>query len=268
MNEIPEVGSNKRLKIHHLFRGIETAQNGIVRDCRSKAQCLIRRIKSKLSSRSHQPPLLLGPQSNTSYNEVSNNPLWELNATAERELTAASTKLRNTTTKSNRLNAFSFLNIQGNQSKTVQSKVPYVENILEPKNQLFIGVTETWFKEHKDSEVNIEGYTVFRADKKREKKKGRDSGGVAFYVRNDLAANMQTNLSYTNGVIECLCLYSVIQNLLLIVVYRQPDDAIHRHPSNTTHFNELLHSLTEKNESSRKSSPRHCLRRRPQPSKF
>ena len=76
--------------------------------------------------------------------------------------------------------------------------------------------------------------------------KGRDSGGVAFYVRNDLAANMQTVLSFTNGVIECLCLYSVIQNLQLIVVYRQPDDAIHGHPSNTTHFNEFLNSLTEK----------------------
>ena len=56
---------------------------------------------------------------------------------------------------------------------------------------------------------------------------------------------MQTFLSFTNGVIECLCLYSEIQSLLLIVVYRQPDDAIHGHPSNTTHFNELLRSLTE-----------------------
>ena len=35
-------------------------------------------------------------------------------------------------------------------------------------------------------------------------------------------------------------------NLLLIVLYRQPDDAIHRTPSNTTHFNELLRFSTEK----------------------
>ena len=69
---------------------------------------------------------------------------------------------------------------------------------------------------------------------------------MAFSVRNDLAADMQTVLSFTNGVIECLCLYSVIQNLPLIVVYRQPDDNIHGHPSNTTHFNELVHSLSEK----------------------
>ena len=58
--------------------------------------------------------------------------------------------------------------------------------------------------------------------------------------------NKQPVLGFTNGVIECLCLFSEIQNFSLIVVYRQPDDAIHGHPSNTTHFIELLRSLTEK----------------------
>ena len=87
---------------------------------------------------------------------------------------------------------------------------------------------------------------LFLGSTEKEKRR-RDSGGVAFYVRGDLAAvNMQTVLRFTNGVIECLCLYSEIQNLFLIVVYRQPDDAIHGHPSNATHFNELLRSLTEK----------------------
>ena len=83
--------------------------------------------------------------------------------------------------------------------------------------------------------MNFEG---FRADRKREEKKGDDSGGVVFYVRNVLVVNMQTFLCFANGVIDFLCLYSVIQIILLIVLYRQPDDAIHGHPSNETNFNQ------------------------------
>ena len=36
------------------------------------------------------------------------------------------------------------MNIQGLKPNTVQSKVPFVENILKESNQFFIGLTETW----------------------------------------------------------------------------------------------------------------------------
>ena len=125
------------------------------------------------------------------------------------------------------LNCFSIWNCRGLKPRTVPSKVPYIQDLVRDQNQLFMALTETWLCEHVDAELTVEGYTLFRQDRKRQKKrKGRDSGGVAVYVRDDLAADMVTVASYSNGVIEFLGLYSKTKNLLLLVMYRQPDDII------------------------------------------
>ena len=78
------------------------------------------------------------------------------------------------------------------------------------KNQLFMALTETWLKTHKDAELSIEGYKLFRSDRVRRKKrkKGRLSGGAAAYVHKDLPSQMELNLQFSNGVIEILVLYS------------------------------------------------------------
>ena len=61
-----------------------------------------------------------------------------------------------------------------------------------------MALTETWLKEHTDAELEIDGYTLFRQDRKRQRgKRGRDSGGVAVYIMNDLAADMVTVASYS-----------------------------------------------------------------------
>ena len=109
-----------------------------------------------------------------------------------------------------------------------------------------MALTETWLCEHVDAELTVEGYTLFRQDRKRQKKrKGRDSGGVAVYVRDDLAADMVTVASYSNGVIEFLGLYSKTKNLLLLVMYRQPDDIIGGHRSTQIEFKQALSKLEE-----------------------
>ena len=102
-------------------------------------------------------------------------------------------------------------------------------------------------KDHKEGELNIDGYSIFRGDRKRIKlsKRGRDSGGTAFYVRDDLAPTLDTILEFSNGVVEVLCLYSRVENLLLITLYRQPDDSLHGHPSSSKEFNEALMELTK-----------------------
>ena len=95
------------------------------------------------------------------------------------------------------MNYFSFMNIQGLKPKTVQSKVSYVEDILKENNQLFIGLSETWLKDHNEAELKIDGYTLFRADRIRKKRsnRGRDSGGAACYVRNDISSTTLRALS-------------------------------------------------------------------------
>ena len=63
---------------------------------------------------------------------------------------------------------------------SVTSSVPFVMDMLEEYNLLFIMLTETWLKEHVDAELSISNYTLNRVDRNRQKKRrGRNSGGVA-----------------------------------------------------------------------------------------
>ena len=125
--------------------------------------------------------------------------------------------------------------------RTVPSKVPYVQDILTEKNQLFIFLTESWLREQKDAELKINGYTLYRADCQRpRKRRGRDSGGVAIYVRQDVAADMEPVLVYSNGVVEVLGLFSKSRNILLIGLYRHPDN-----PTNRSTCREFKMALAE-----------------------
>ena len=139
------------------------------------------------------------------------------------------------------LNFFSIFNVQGLKPMTVQSTVPYIQDLLVEKNQLFMALTETWLSSHKDAEVDIEGYTLFRSDRIRKKaKRGRCSGGVALYVREELAATMKTMLKYSNGVNEALVVYSKKENVAIVVVYRQPDDSRNGHKSTNEEFMDVI----------------------------
>ena len=142
------------------------------------------------------------------------------------------------------LNCFSLWNCRGLKPRTVPSKVPYIQDLVAEQNQLFMALTETWLREHTDAELAIDGYTLFRQDRNRPKgKKGRDSGGVAVYMNNDIAADMVTVASFSNGVIELIGLYSKAKNLLLLVMYRQPDDIVGGHRSTQTEFRQALGEL-------------------------
>ena len=136
------------------------------------------------------------------------------------------------------LNNFSFLNIQGLCPQTVASKVPFIKSTLCEKNNLFVGLSETWLNNHKEAELKIDNYTIFRCDTRRkQKKRGRHTGGVAFYVREDIACSCEILFSYSSECVQILCLHSSIENLIIMVVYRQPDDKYNGHPSSDTDFN-------------------------------
>ena len=120
------------------------------------------------------------------------------------------------------------------------SKVSFIQDLLQHNCQLFAALTETWLQEHLDAEINIDGYTIFRQDRVLQRHKGRNSGGVALYLRNDIAANAQPLLNYSNGVVETLGLQIKSQNFVIIVLYRQPDDSIGGHRSTNAEFTQAL----------------------------
>ena len=128
--------------------------------------------------------------------------------------------------------------------------------MLEENNQLFISLTETWLKDHTAAELFIPGYTLFRCDRIRKKKskRGRLSGGTAIYIRNDLSATTEKILSYSNGVVELLTVFSKKENLCISVIYRQPDNTSGGYPSNSTHFEDAIERLQETLEKSTTTS--------------
>ncbi len=142
---------------------------------------------------------------------------------------------------------FSVFNVHGLKPNTIPSKVPYIADRLLESNQLFMAITETWLKDHKDAELHIDGYTLFRADRKRKKssRRGRLSGGVAAYVRDDIASSMETHISFSNGVIEMIGLYSPVENIFIAIVYRQPDDTQGGHRSTPSEFKDAMGKLGE-----------------------
>ena len=128
--------------------------------------------------------------------------------------------------------------------RSAPTKVPYIEDLISERGQLFFLLTETWLREQKPAEVRIDGYTLFRADRRRpRKRRERDRGGVGIYVRNDLALNTEEVINYSNGVIEILGLYNKTKNVLIVGLYRQPDDVKGGNRSTSKEFKAALSRL-------------------------
>ena len=135
-------------------------------------------------------------------------------------------------------------NVRGLKPRTTPSKVGTISDLLHDQSQLFIGLTETWLSDHVDAEINIEGYQVFRGDRKSfRQKRGRGSGGVAFYVRDDAVTNTETIMSFSNGVVESLGIHIKYWNLVVYLVYRSPDDSSHCRQSGYREFNQALEAI-------------------------
>ena len=75
--------------------------------------------------------------------------------------------------------------------------------------------------------------------------RGRLSGGVATYVRDDIAANIEISLAFSNGVVEALCLYCKSNNFMIINLYRQPDVSSSKHRSTSSEFKSALNAISE-----------------------
>ena len=137
------------------------------------------------------------------------------------------------------------MNIQGIAPKTKSSKVPYISDLLNSSNQLFIGLSETWLKDQLDAELHINNYKLFRTDRKRIKNSrfGRDSGGAAIYLRSDLSPTFEQVISHSDGNVEVCGIFSKSENILIIVLYRQPDNRNGGNQSTQQQFRQVINSI-------------------------
>ena len=75
--------------------------------------------------------------------------------------------------KEEALNKFWLLNIEGLITDAhKQEKINLIRETLEEEKPLAIALTETWLHDHREAEVHMENYNVFRKDRP-VRKKGR-----------------------------------------------------------------------------------------------
>ena len=144
------------------------------------------------------------------------------------------------------LTTFSLMNIRGLVPWTVSSKVPYIRDLLNKSSQLAFALTETWLSDHNPAELHIPQYSLYRQDHARlRSKRSKDRGGVALYIKDDQAIFSEVFFTYSNRVIEAIGLQLKSLNLLLVVLYRQPDDRERNCRSTSREFGHFLEELDE-----------------------
>jgi len=105
-------------------------------------------------------------------------------------------------------------------------------------------LTETWLEDHKDAELSIQNYLLFRQDRPtRKTHKGRHVGGVALYLLESWAPGAVPVLQFSNDAVDILCVHIPSKNIVVSVIYRQPDDSKHGHQSTNKELAEVLDKL-------------------------
>ena len=85
-------------------------------------------------------------------------------------------------------------------------------------NSFMLVATETHLKQEiKDAEIYIDGFILYRADRK-----NRPKGGVAIYLRKDIAHHTTMIDSGSNEYVEYIILHNNKLNLVVAAVYSPP----------------------------------------------
>ena len=114
---------------------------------------------------------------------------------------------------------FILTNIQRLITPSGKTKSSFLSDQAVQNQALLVAVTETWL--HKgvyDAEVlhNFPGFSIFRCDRA-----GRQGGGVAIYLRDDLTGELIDSID--NGVCELLIVHVHQIDTVVAVCYRPPN---------------------------------------------
>ena len=108
-----------------------------------------------------------------------------------------------------------------------QEKVELLRDIMHEERPLFLALTETWLHDHSEAEVHIDEYTVYRKDRPLRRSidsRGRHVGGVALYIKSAWLPDSKEILGYSNSVVDVLVIHSKRENMIIAVLYRQPEN--------------------------------------------
>ena len=106
-------------------------------------------------------------------------------------------------------------NIRGLVTENSKSKVDFLNEYVKEKSFLMLNLTETWLNETIKDDADLEGYKIYRGDRK-----SRIRGGTAIYLHDKLEAEEICQMSYENC--EMIALSIPDMQTINIVVYRLP----------------------------------------------
>ena len=107
-------------------------------------------------------------------------------------------------------------NSRGLISENTKWKIGFLDEYAKnEKRILFMNFTETWFKENIKEEAEIEGFKIFRGDRKEKK-----NGGTAIYLYDKLEADQICEISHEKCEMVAIHIHEI--QTINIVVYRPP----------------------------------------------
>jgi exonuclease III len=125
-------------------------------------------------------------------------------------------------------------NVRGLNPKSNQTKVPFLSELAQESNPLFICLTETHLADEiLPAEICISNYTMHRTDRAI-----REGGGVGIYVQDrQTSAVLHSN---SNSVCEILIVKIISLNIIVCLIYRPPDCKKHEFLPNISTIKEIL----------------------------
>lgn len=127
-------------------------------------------------------------------------------------------------------------NIAGLYSRKSKHKVDMLRELAEKEEVSLVALTESHLNEDIDSaEVTMQGYHLYRIDRKL----GIKKGGVVVYVRKDLARFCSRMIGGAEGVVEHLILYFEPINFVFVTIYR-PECQSHEFTSTLAKIEQFL----------------------------
>ena len=106
-------------------------------------------------------------------------------------------------------------NIRGLVTENSKSKIDYLKEYIKDEQYVLMNFTETWLNKNIKDDAEIDGYKLFRGDRK-----GNKNGGTAIFVQDKLEAKYISEISH--GKCEMIAIEIVDLRTINIVVYRPP----------------------------------------------
>ena len=110
---------------------------------------------------------------------------------------------------------FIYQNIRALVSENSRRKIDYFNEYVLENKIIIMNFTETWLSNNIQEEANINGYNIFRGDRKYFKQ-----GGTAIYLQDKIESNLIA--SYSKNKCEMVAIKVLSLNLVNIVTYRPP----------------------------------------------